>query len=122
MLGWAVLLQIKEDTWFNDHTGIRRIKVTQYHDVIGATTGRRWLAEFSKAVTIIELVGLCVAQVIASSSNLYSLHSALPKRYADANGTWPASSASSTGLNAPLLPPPFADSQVLYSIPAWAGI
>lgn len=75
-----MLLQVKEDTWFNDATGTKRIKVTQYHDVIGAVTGKRWLAEFSKAVTIVELVGLCVAQIIASSSNLYTLHSALPKR------------------------------------------
>jgi hypothetical protein len=54
--------------------------VTQFHDVIAATTGRRWLGEFAKAVTIVELVGLCVAQIIASSSNLYSLYSGMPKR------------------------------------------
>jgi hypothetical protein len=73
-------LQIKDDTWFNDATGTRRTRVTQYHDVIGGVTGRRWLGEFAKAVTIVELCGLCVAQIIAGSSNLYSLYSALPKR------------------------------------------
>jgi hypothetical protein len=41
---------------------------------------RRWLGEFARVVTIVELVGLCVAQIIAGSSNLYTLHSALPKR------------------------------------------
>jgi uncharacterized membrane protein YkvI len=65
---------------YNDHTGTRRIKVTQYHDVIGGVTGRKWLGEFAKAVTIVELIGLCVAQIIAGSSNLYSLYNGLPKR------------------------------------------
>lgn len=33
-------------------------------------------------MTIVELIGLCVAQIIAGSSNLYSLYSGLPKRCA----------------------------------------
>lgn len=77
-----VFIQIKEDTWYNDASGTRRTKVTQYHDVIGSVTGRRWLAEFAKVVTVVELVGLCVAQIIAGSSNLFSLYSGLPKRCA----------------------------------------
>lgn len=72
--------QIKEDTWYTDETGTRRNRVTQYHDVIGGVTGRRWLGEFARVVTIVELVGLCVAQIIAGSSNLYSLYPGLPKR------------------------------------------
>uniref|UniRef100_A0A383W752 Amino acid transporter transmembrane domain-containing protein n=1 Tax=Tetradesmus obliquus TaxID=3088 RepID=A0A383W752_TETOB len=83
---------IKEGSWFNDATSERRTKVTQYHDVIGGVTGRRWLGEFARVVTIVELVGLCVAQIIAGSSNLYTLHSALPKR------TWAFVMGSITGL------------------------
>ncbi|KAF6262602.1 transmembrane amino acid transporter protein-domain-containing protein [Scenedesmus sp. NREL 46B-D3] len=71
---------IKGGSWFNDAAGERRTKVTQYHDIIGGVTGRRWLGEFARVVSITELVGLCVAQIIAGSSNLYSLHSGLPKR------------------------------------------
>jgi hypothetical protein len=32
--------QIKEGSWFNDASGERRTRVTQYHDVIGGVTGR----------------------------------------------------------------------------------
>lgn len=30
---------------YNDHTGTRRIKVTQYHDVIGGVTSKKWCVE-----------------------------------------------------------------------------
>jgi hypothetical protein len=36
-------VQIKEGSWFNDASGERRTRVTQYHDVIGGVTGRSGL-------------------------------------------------------------------------------
>jgi hypothetical protein len=54
----------------------------QHHQVVYCCllSCRRWLGELARVVTIVELAGLCVAQIIAGSSNLYTLHSALPKR------------------------------------------
>jgi len=72
--------QIKDNTWYNDASGTKRTRITQYHSIITATTGRRWLGEFSRVVNIAELVGLAVAQIIASASNFYSLGSGLNKR------------------------------------------
>lgn len=73
-------LQVKDGTWFSDKEAGKRTKVTQYHMVITATTGRWWIGEFARLVNIVELVGLCVAQIIASASNFYSLEVGLDKR------------------------------------------
>ena len=73
-------LQIKEGTWFNDKETNKRTRITQYHSVITATTKLRWLGEFSRLVNVVELLGLAVAQIIASASNFYSLGTGLDKR------------------------------------------
>jgi hypothetical protein len=54
--------------------------VTQFHEVITGTTGLVWLGRFAWFVTMLEMVGLCVAQTIAGSSNLWNLNKTLPKR------------------------------------------
>jgi hypothetical protein len=74
-------LQIKEGTWNNSPDGTHRTRVTQYHSVITGTTNKRWLGEFARVVNIVELLGLSVAQIIASASNFYSLGTGLAKRY-----------------------------------------
>lgn len=72
--------QIKDDSWFNDKARGRRTRVTQFHEVITGTTGLVWLGRFAWFVTMLEMVGLCVAQTIAGSSNLWNLNKTLPKR------------------------------------------
>ncbi|KAI8476179.1 MAG: transmembrane amino acid transporter protein-domain-containing protein [Monoraphidium minutum] len=71
--------EVRKGTWYNDG-GKRRSRVTQYHTVITATTGSRALGEFARVVNIVELIGLAVAQIIASASNFYSLGTGLDKR------------------------------------------
>jgi len=74
-------MQVKDGSWYTDKEANKRTRVTQYHSVITATTGRKWLGEFARAVNIVELLGLSVAQIIASASNFYSLDTGLNKRY-----------------------------------------
>lgn len=66
----------------NIHTRTRSlvVHVQQYHSVITGTSGKRWLGEFARVVNIVELLGLAVAQIIASASNFYSLEAGLNKR------------------------------------------
>eukprot|EP00775_Hariotina_reticulata_P005826 gene5826-6067_t len=71
---------VKDGSWFNDKETGRRTRVTQYHSVITGVTGARWLGEFARVVNIVELLGLSVAQIIASASNFYSLDTGLYKR------------------------------------------
>lgn len=73
--------QISDGSWYTDKEANKRTHVTQYHSVITSTTDRRWLGEFARAVNIVELLGLSVAQIIASASNFYSLGTGLSKRY-----------------------------------------
>jgi hypothetical protein len=54
--------------------------VTQYHSVVTGTSGSRALGEFARVVNVVELLGLSVAQIIASASNFYSLGTGLDKR------------------------------------------
>lgn len=80
-------LQVKDGSWYTDKEANKRTRVTQYHSVITATTGRKWLGEFARAVNIVELLGLAVAQIIASASNFYSIDAGLNKRCVTALAT-----------------------------------
>lgn len=53
--------------------------VASYHEVIGGLQGKKW-ATLSIVVVFFALLGLSVAQVVASSSNLYLLAPALQTR------------------------------------------
>ena len=64
------MLQIKEGTWWEEG-GVRRT-VTQLHEVIGFFGGK-WLQLRTQFLVAISLLGTCIAQVVASAGNLYSI-------------------------------------------------
>ena len=70
-------LQIKEGTWWEEG-GVRRT-VSQLHEVIGFFGGK-WLQFITQFLVGLSLLGTCIAQVVASSGNLYSIHPQHSKR------------------------------------------
>lgn len=40
---------MRKGTWFDSPDGKSRVRVTQYHSVITATTGLRWFGEFARS-------------------------------------------------------------------------
>lgn len=71
------ILQIKEGTWWEEG-GVRRT-VSQLHEVIGFFGGR-WLQLITQLLVGLSLLGTCIAQVVASSGNLYSIDKSHSKR------------------------------------------
>ena len=53
--------------------------ITSYHEVIGALKGKAW-GTFSLVIVFLALLGLSVAQITATASNLYLLNAGLEKR------------------------------------------
>ena len=53
--------------------------IHSYHEVIGGLAGKG-MGRLSLLVVFLALLGLCVAQILAVSSNLYLLSNALPTR------------------------------------------
>ena len=73
------MIQIKEGTWWEEG-GVRRT-VSQLHEVVGFFGGR-WLQLITQLLVGLSLLGTCIAQVVASSGNLYSIDNSHSKRYA----------------------------------------
>ena len=53
--------------------------IASYHEVFGYLMNK-WWGRFSVVIVFLALLGLTVAQIIATSSNLYLLNESLPKR------------------------------------------
>ena len=75
-------MQIKEGTWWEEG-GVRRT-VSQRHEVIGFFGGK-WLQIITQFLVGLSLLGTCIAQVVASSGNLYSIDNSHSKRSAAAS-------------------------------------
>ena len=75
------LVQIKEGTWWEEG-GVRRT-VSQLHEVVGFFGGK-WLQIITQFLVGLSLLGTCIAQVVASSGNLYSIDNSHSKRSAAA--------------------------------------
>ena len=81
------LVQIKEGTWWEEG-GVRRT-VSQLHLVVGFFGGK-WLQIITQFLVGLSLLGTCIAQVVASSGNLYSIDNSHSKRSAAAFcAIWP---------------------------------
>ncbi len=81
------LVQIKEGTWWEEG-GVRRT-VSQLHEVVGFFGGK-WLQIITQFLVGLSLLGTCIAQVVASSGNLYSIDNSHSKRSAAAFcAIWP---------------------------------
>ena len=75
-------MQIKEGTWWEEG-GVRRT-VSQLHEVMGFFGGK-WLQIITQFLVGLSLLGTCIAQVVASSGNLYSIDKSHSKRSAAAS-------------------------------------
>ena len=75
-----IFLQVTLDD-MNSTGWTDKVYCIQYHELIMELCGC-WAGNISRIVNVLALVGLGVAQVIASSSNLHALNSRYSKRWA----------------------------------------
>lgn len=75
-------VQVNRGSWYDstDSNGYeRRSSVTQFHDIIRFFLGR-WLGLFAEVLTGIYILGVAIAQLVASSGSQYAIDKSHDKR------------------------------------------
>lgn len=75
-------MQVKRGSWYDsvDSNGYeRRSSVAQFHDIIRFFLGK-WLGLFAEILTGIYILGVAIAQLVASPGSQYAIDKKFDKR------------------------------------------
>lgn len=78
----TILVQVVQGHWYDskDSNGYeRRSSVTQFHDVIAYHMGP-WFGVFAQILNAIYILGVAIAQIVASSGSQYAIDKRFNKR------------------------------------------
>ena len=78
----TAVAQVKRGSWYDskDSNGYeRRSSVTQFHDIIGFFLGK-WMGVAAEILNAIYILGVAIAQIVASSGSQYAIDKTYNKR------------------------------------------
>ena len=79
---WGQHVQVRRGSWYDskDSNGYeRRSSVTQFHDIIAFFLGK-YAGLFAEILNAIYILGVAIAQLVASSGSQYSIDKSHDKR------------------------------------------